>query len=772
MSTAALPAFPRRLSAVLRLVATTFFLGCAGLLAACGGGSGGGGSSGGSGAAAPTLVSISVTPATPSIANGSVQQFAATGLYSDNSKQTLTSVVTWSTSDTAVATISNVSASAGLATAVGVSTAPITVTATDGGITGTATLSVTAATLVSIALTPATSSIAKGATEQFVAMGTYTDKTRQDLTDSVTWSSSNPTVASIGSSAPSQGLATALTVGTTSISATSGTVAAPAVTLTVTGATIASIAVTPASPSIAKGTTQQFTATATYSDGTTGDVTAAVVWSSGTPAATISNAPQSQGIATGVGVSTAPVTITATTTATANGTAVAGSTTLSVTAATLVSLAVTPTNPTISAGSSNHPSSLQFKATGTYTDASTQDLTGTAVWTSGTPGVATISNANGSQGVAQAVAVGTTAVSAAAQGSVTSPAVTLTVATTIYAYATNFTDNTVSEFEVAGNGTLTPLSTPTIASGHNPFSISVEPTGEYAYVANYGDDTVSQYTIGAGGVLSPVGTGTVPTGHNPNSVTIDPADLHAYVANYGAGTVSQFTIGANGALIPMSVPLVTAGAKPASVTIAPNGLYAYVANYGSGGLSTPNAAGTVSQYDVGSDGALTPMSIPTVVTGAEPNAVVVDPTSTYVYVANVNDNDVTLYNIGAGGALLPNAVQANVATGVHPFGLAIDPTGSYLYVANSGSNTISQFSIGTGGVLTALTVPTVAAGAGVSSVTVDPTGKYLYATNRAPSSTMPSTLSQYLIGTDGSLTPNVPATQASGVQPTSIALGY
>ena len=40
---------------------------------------------------AATLLSIAVTPANPSIATGTTQQFTATGTFSDNSTQNLTS---------------------------------------------------------------------------------------------------------------------------------------------------------------------------------------------------------------------------------------------------------------------------------------------------------------------------------------------------------------------------------------------------------------------------------------------------------------------------------------------------------------------------------------------------------------------------------------------------------------------------------------------------------------------------------------------------------
>ncbi len=180
------------------------------------------------------LVSIAVIPANPSIANGTSQQFAATGTYTDNSTQPLTNSVSWSSSDTTVASISNASGSRGLASSAGQGTAAIT--ATLGTISGSTGLTVTAATLVSIAITPLSPSISDGTTQQFTATGTYTDNSTQNLTASVTWTSSDTTIASISNAAGSSGLATAAGVGTTSIGAALGTVTSPVATLTATAA--------------------------------------------------------------------------------------------------------------------------------------------------------------------------------------------------------------------------------------------------------------------------------------------------------------------------------------------------------------------------------------------------------------------------------------------------------------------------------------------------------------------------------------------------------
>ena len=85
----------------------------------------------------------------------------------------------------------------------------------------------TSATLTSITVAP-TNSVLSGGTQQFTASGNYSDGTIQDFTNQVAWASSNTNVATISSS----GLATPVAGGTSTISATLGSVVGTA-TLTV-----------------------------------------------------------------------------------------------------------------------------------------------------------------------------------------------------------------------------------------------------------------------------------------------------------------------------------------------------------------------------------------------------------------------------------------------------------------------------------------------------------------------------------------------------------
>jgi hypothetical protein len=221
------------------------------------------------------------------------------------------------------------------------------------------------------------------------------------------------------------------------VSNAEGSMTSGAATLTVTaaGVTLKSIAVTPASPSIVAGNTQQFTATGTYSDNSTKNITTGVTWkSSNTAFATISS---TSGLATGVAAGTAQITAT-------QGGIVSSNDPLTVTAATvtLKSIAVTPASPSIGIGNT-----LQFTATGTYSDNSTKNITSSVTWASSSPSFATIGLATG---LATGVAVGTTEITGTL-GSVVSPNDALTVTAT----SSNASDVVTHHYDAMRSGTNT-----------------------------------------------------------------------------------------------------------------------------------------------------------------------------------------------------------------------------------------------------------------------------------------------------------------------------
>ena len=343
------------------------------------------------------LISIDVEPKAVSIALGTTQQFSAVGTFDDGSTQLLTSV-TWTSSVPGTATVS----ASGLATSVGTGSA--TISAISGSVTGTASLSVNSATLVSIAVTPADSSMAVGTTKQFTATGTLSDSSTQDLTLSVLWGSSSPATATINN----QGSVGSLAAGTTTISATLGAVSG-STNLTVSTAHLISISINPSNPRIAKGTSLKFTAVGTFSDGSTSNNLSGLSWKSSKP-----NIAQVRGSGLAHGKKAGMVTISAT------AAGVKGTTTLTVGTGTLTSVAITPLNSSVTLGNTQ-----QFTATGSFSDGTTQDITLTTHWSSSSASVATIANAPSVAGVATTHGVGTTSIGANAKGMTASTVMTV-----------------------------------------------------------------------------------------------------------------------------------------------------------------------------------------------------------------------------------------------------------------------------------------------------------------------------------------------------------
>ncbi|HEX8438170.1 Ig-like domain-containing protein, partial [Archangium sp.] len=269
------------------------------------------------------LSSIAITPAVESVPAGMTQQFTASGIYSNGTTIDVTDSVTWTSSDTSIATVDGT----GLGKGVRVG-GHVTLTATLGNVSGTAQLTVTQAVLTAIALTPATASVPAGMTQQFTANGSYSDGTTVDITNNVTWTSSNTSIATVSDRGVGNGAAPG---GPVTVTATLGGMSGTS-QLDVTRAVLTAIAVTPATASVPAGMTQQFTANGSYSDGTTVDITNTVTWTSGdTSLATV------DGTGLGIGVAAGgPVTLTATLDD------VSGSSQLTVTQAVLTSIAITP----------------------------------------------------------------------------------------------------------------------------------------------------------------------------------------------------------------------------------------------------------------------------------------------------------------------------------------------------------------------------------------------------------------------------------------------
>jgi len=162
------------------------------------------------------ITAITLSPTSAFITPTTTQQFTATATFGNNTSGDVTSQVTWTSSSPSVATVN----SSGLVTGVALGSTTITAKSNNSSATATAPVTVSSKTIVSIAINPTNPSISLSLDQQqqFTATATYSDGTMGDITTSATWTSSATSVATITSA----GLASPVSIGSTTISASLG----------------------------------------------------------------------------------------------------------------------------------------------------------------------------------------------------------------------------------------------------------------------------------------------------------------------------------------------------------------------------------------------------------------------------------------------------------------------------------------------------------------------------------------------------------------------
>ena len=204
-------------------------------------------------AVVPVLTAITVTPTAGSVVAGTTLQLTASALDQTGVALVTQPVLTWTSSNAAIATVS----ATGLITGVAAG-GPVTITVASGAISGFATVTVTPVQVFSaIWISPYPVWLKAGATQQFTAVAVDQTGVSMATQPAFTWSSSNTAVARVSAT----GLVTGVSAGSVTIRAVSGAIS-KSNTVTITSPTFTSIKVTPIYPTILLGATKQFTAVA------------------------------------------------------------------------------------------------------------------------------------------------------------------------------------------------------------------------------------------------------------------------------------------------------------------------------------------------------------------------------------------------------------------------------------------------------------------------------------------------------------------------------
>ena len=150
-----------------------------------------------------TLTTLELRPSPAVVSRGLTLDVTAIATFSDATQQDLTRLVVWRVADVSLAAVSNASGTEGRVTARGEGVTEVN--ATFAGSTARTSLTISAAALASVQVTPTAPTLPRGTTRAFTATGLFTDGTTQDLTAQATWTSGEPSRVAVSSQGAHRG---------------------------------------------------------------------------------------------------------------------------------------------------------------------------------------------------------------------------------------------------------------------------------------------------------------------------------------------------------------------------------------------------------------------------------------------------------------------------------------------------------------------------------------------------------------------------------------
>lgn len=314
-------------------------------------------------------------------------------------------------------------------------------------------------------------------------------------------------------------------------------------------------------------------------------------------------------------------------------------------------------------------------------------------------------------------------------------------ASTLFAYVADFAatngigaytiDNTTGA--VTSNGSLQSVTNPSVWA----LPVVFDQTGQFAYITSFGIPTGNSAV--SGGVsafpLSSNGTMGAPaftaTGYGAwGELTFTPDKQFAYQANSWGNSISAFKVTAGALQLITTLPL----PSPLAIAVDPTQHFLYVLTEAS-----PNP---VFGFAIQPDGTL--VSVPGIAFGdlgvtqtayPYPGQFVIDPSGTYLFIANGANNSVSVFRLDPStGALNSTSTGSPFAftEGVAPATVTLDPSGKFVFVVYTGSCTIGSFALNLTPNSVALTPAGFYSTGGVipsTQVATDPSGAYLFVGN-------------------------------------------
>jgi 6-phosphogluconolactonase len=273
-----------------------------------------------------------------------------------------------------------------------------------------------------------------------------------------------------------------------------------------------------------------------------------------------------------------------------------------------------------------------------------------------------------------------------------------------FLFVANSDANTISVFNVAGDGTLTLSGNPTPA-GSGPRGMALDPLGQFLLVTNTVSNDVSVFSVDSGsGALTAVGS-PVPANNGPTEILFTPSGNFVYVTNPSIGFITAFKF-AGGVLSPVPGSPFGSGAGVSALAVESGEHFLYAAN---------TTANTISGFAIDStSGALTavPGSPFSTTAGTGPSAMAVDTLNKFLYVATAGSSfSIWAFTFDATtGTLTPVTNSPFNLLSAGGLFLVMEPSGSFFYIGNQSGSNIAAFKYDSG-----TAVPTAVTGSPFST---------------------------------------------------------
>jgi DNA-binding beta-propeller fold protein YncE len=311
-------------------------------------------------------------------------------------------------------------------------------------------------------------------------------------------------------------------------------------------------------------------------------------------------------------------------------------------------------------------------------------------------------------------------------------------------YVANSDDNTVSVINTATCNTIVSSGCrqvpPTVQAGSGPVAIAVDQASDTVYVANLNDGTVSVINGAACNSQNTSGCSQVPptvtVGSGPDALAIDRANGTLYVANGNETSVSVVNTATcnakNTSGCGQTPPTVQVGSGPSAIAVDQATRTVYVANFNDNAVSVVNGAACNATNTSGCG-----QTPPTAPVGNAPVAFAVDAAVGTLYVANVGDNTLSMINKAACNAQVTSGcgqTPPTVRVGAEPDGVALDNLTGTVYESNYDDATVSAIDAASCNATTTSgcgtqPVGSLRSGGGTNYVTVDPATGTIYTPN-------------------------------------------